>query len=538
MDDKQLLEQVLPLIGGHKNVSRTDIRPDALYITVKDTGMVDRDALETLEGVEAAELSRSRVTLWIQVQDKKDYKEKTKMDYEKMGQEILTAVGGKENVSALVHCATRLRFNLVDDDKADQKAVEAVKGVMGVRLQGGQFQVIIGQDVSHPYNVIMKICGLNDTSASAPSAGEEKKKKGNPINSVMDILAGIFTPLLPAIIGGGMITVVYTLLTMLNIISADSNTAIFLEFLGNAPIYFMPIMAAYTAAQKFNCNPFLAMGLAGAMLHPTFSGIVTAGESFSILGIAVMLATYSANALPVILAVWVMSYFDKFFNKYVPKMIRIFIAPLLTLLCGAIVGFIVVGPLGTVIAQQLTKVFQLMIDHVGWLVVTMWGAFSPLLVMTGMHYTLGGLFGTMYYMVGYEGAMMPGMLVSNVAQGAAALAVFFASKDPDTKALGASAGLTGLMGITEPALYGVNLRYKKPLIAAMIGGGAGGLFAGITSVKAYVMASPGLISLPIFIGGGSMNGFICACIAAVIAIVVSFVISFILMKAELSKIEK
>lgn len=152
-----------------------------------------------------------------------------------------------------------------------------------------------------------------------------------------------------------------------------------------------------------------------------------------------------------------------------------------------------------------------------------------------MHYTLGSLFSTMYYMVGYEGAMMPGMLVSNVAQGAAALAVRFASKDEDTKALALSAGVTGLMGITEPALYGVNLRYKKPLYAAMIGGGVGGLICGLFGVKAYVMASPGLISLPIFIGGDSMTGFIWACIGAAVSIVVAFVASYVMMKAEFKK---
>lgn len=532
MNQEQFMERIMPFVGGKSNISRVDTRVDALHITVKDIGVTDLDALKETEGVGAVELSRSRITLRMEGQHNK---EGNKMDYQKMGQEILDAVGGKENVSALGHCATRLRFNLVDDDKADTEKVEAIKGVMGVRNQGGQYQVIIGQDVGHPYNVLMKLCDLND-GASAP-AGETKKKSGNVINNVMDTLAGIFTPLLPAIIGGGMITVLYTLLTMLNVISAESDLAVFLKFLGDAPIYFMPMMAAYTASKKFNCNPFLAMALAGAMLHPTFSGLVAAGESFRVLGLPVMLATYSANALPVILAVWVMSYFDRFFDKYIPKMIRIFVAPLLTLLCSAIIAFVVVGPLGTIIAQQLTKVFTVMMEHAGWLVVTIWGAFSPLLVMTGMHYTLGGLFGTMYYMVGYEGAMMPGMLVSNVAQGAASLAVAFASKDSETKALASSAGLTGLMGITEPALYGVNLRYKKPLLAAMIGGGVGGLFAGLTSVRAYVMASPGLISLPIFIGGESMNGFYCGCIAAVLSIVVSFAVSFVLMRAELKKTE-
>lgn len=531
MADKDILQSVYPHIGGQENISRTIPRENILYVMLKDAGAVDLDSVRQTEGIEAAELERGRLALHLAGQEEKE--NTMAQDYQKMGEAILEAVGGKENITALTHCATRLRFNLADDSKADEAKVKAVKGVMGVRNQGGQFQVIIGQDVSFPYDVIMKICKLEQTKNDASAANDGKKKK--PLDVVMDTLAGIFTPVLPAVIGGGMITVVYTLLTLSGLVSAESNLGVFLNFLGNAPMYFMPIMVAYTAAQKFGSNPFLAMALAAAMMHPTFQSIVTSGESFHILGLPVMLVTYSSNPLPIILSVWAMSYFDKFFNKHISKVVRIFVAPLLTLLCGSVLAFVVIGPLGTIVANGLTVVFSAMIDHAGWLVTAIWGAFSPILVMTGMHYTLGSLFSTMYYMVGYEGAMMPGMLVSNVAQGAAALAVRFASKDEDTKALALSAGVTGLMGITEPALYGVNLRYKKPLYAAMIGGGVGGLICGLFGVKAYVMASPGLISLPIFIGGDSMTGFIWACIGAAVSIVVAFVASYVMMKAEFKK---
>ena len=506
MADKDILQSVYPHIGGQENISRTIPRKNILYVMLKDAGAVDLDSVRQTEGIEAAELERGRLALHLAGQEEKE--NTMAQDYQKMGEAILEAVGGKENITALTHCATRLRFNLADDSKADEAKVKAVKGVMGVRNQGGQFQVIIGQDVSFPYDVIMKICKLDANKNDASAANDGKKKK--PLDVVMDTLAGIFTPVLPAVIGGGMVTVVYTLLTLSGLVSAESNLGVFLNFLGNAPMYFMPIMVAYTAAQKFGSNPFLAMALAAAMMHPTFQSIVASGESFHILGLPVMLVTYSNNALPIILSVWAMSYFDKFFNKHISKVVRIFVAPLLTLLCGSVLAFVVIGPLGMIVANGLTVVFSAMIDHAGWLVTAIWGAFSPILVMTGM-------------------------LVSNVAQGAAALAVRFASKDEDTKALALSAGVTGLMGITEPALYGVNLRYKKPLYAAMIGGGVGGLICGLFGVKAYVMASPGLISLPIFIGGDSMTGFIWACIGAAVSIVVAFVASYVMMKAEFKK---
>ncbi len=529
MISDELLQSIYPKIGGKENVSREVTRGNVLYLTVKDIGAVDLEAVQQMEGVAAAELSRGRLTVRLEGD-----KEENSMaqDYQKMGEAILEAVGGKENVTALTHCATRLRFNLADDSKADEAKVKAVKGVVGVRNQGGQFQVIIGQDVSFPYDVIMKICKLDETASSDKKP--EGQKKGW-FNAVLDALAGIFTPILPAIIAGGMLSVVYTLLTLSGLVSAESDLGVFLNFLGNAPMYFMPIMVAYTAAKKFGSNPFLAMALAGAMMHPTFISIVAAREPFHIFGLPVMLVNYTNNPVPIILSVWAMSYFDKFFNKYIPKVVRIFIAPLLTLFCGAVIAFVAVGPLGTIIVKGLTAVFSVMQQYAGWLVTAIWGAFSPLLVMTGMHYALGSLFGLNFYVNGYESAMMPGMLVSNAAQGAAALATCLASKNEDTKALTLSAGVSGLMGITEPALYGVSLRYKKPLYAAMIGGGIGGLICGLGGAKCYVMGTSGLLALPGYIGEGSMSGFIWVCIGAVVAMVVAFIASYIMMKAEFKK---
>lgn len=319
MADKDILQSVYPHIGGQENISRTIPRENILYVMLKDAGAVDLDSVRQTEGIEAAELERGRLALHLAGQEEKE--NTMAQDYQKMGEAILEAVGGKENITALTHCATRLRFNLADDSKADEAKVKAVKGVMGVRNQGGQFQVIIGQDVSFPYDVIMKICKLDANKNDASAANDGKKKK--PLDVVMDTLAGIFTPVLPAVIGGGMITVVYTLLTLSGLVSAESNLGVFLNFLGNAPMYFMPIMVAYTAAQKFGSNPFLAMALAAAMMHPTFQSIVASGESFHILGLPVMLVTYSSNPLPIILSVWAMSYFDKFFNKHIHDSYRI-----------------------------------------------------------------------------------------------------------------------------------------------------------------------------------------------------------------------
>jgi PTS system beta-glucosides-specific IIC component len=276
------------------------------------------------------------------------------------------------------------------------------------------------------------------------------------------------------------------------------------------------------------------MMLGGILLHPTFISMVNTsketGEAIRFLMLPITNASYSSSVLPIILIVWFMSYIEPIADRVSPKAIKFFSKPLITILITGTVGLIVIGPIGYVISNFIAAGVHLLNSYVSWLVPVLVGTFTPLLVMTGTHYGLIPIGINNRMTTGFDTLIYPGMLGSNVAQGGAALAVAFKSKKAEVKQLASSAGLTAVFGITEPALYGVNLRFKTPLYAAMAGGGAGGLFMGIFKVKNYSGGSPGFLTLPSYIGGDSLSSFYFACIGAAISVVTAFIISFALYK--------
>lgn len=449
-------------------------------------------------------------------------------DYKKLAATILELVGGETNVSNVTHCATRLRFNLKDDKVAQTDKLKNTTGVMGVVNQGGQYQVIIGSDVQSVYREIMELGSFEGKAASQ----EGPKEKKNPVVRVLDTIAGIFTPIIPAITGAGMLKAVMALLVTFKVITTTSQTYQFLNFFADAAFYFLPFLIANSAAKKFKCNPYMAMSIAGVLMHPNFVNMVNAakeaGEGLKFIGLPVTLASYSSTVIPIILSVWFMSFIEPIADKISPKPVKFFTKPLLTLLVTAPVAIIVLGPLGNIIGDGIAAGINWLNAVVPWLVPLIVGTFSPLLVMTGMHYGLIPIGINNIATAGFDTVVGPGMLGSNIAQGGASLAVACRTKNSEVRQLATSAGITAVCGITEPAMYGVSLRFKKPLIAAMIGGGVSGLFLGITHVGRYTSGSPGLLALPGYIGTDGFRNITFACIGAAIAFIVSFVISFIL----------
>ncbi len=439
------------------------------------------------------------------------------MKYEELSKSILMFVGGKNNIAHLTNCATRLRFNLKDHKKADIPALKKVEGVVDVLEKGGQLQLIIGTDVANVCAAIKKIAGLTDDNQSA---GQDNKKI---LDKILDTVAGIFTPILPAITGAGMLKAFLIIFSMIGVISSDSQTYAALEFISDAAFYFLPVMLAYTSAVKFQCNPFVAISIAGVLLHPSFSGIVAAGENFSMFGLPVALNSYSSSVLPIILVVWFMSYVQKFFDKISPKFIKFFSVPLMTLLVTAPVALILIAPLGGFVGTGLAAVIEWLDGVASWIVPTVIGATFPLLVMTGMHYSLLPVSLNQLALTGTETVFAAGALAPNIGQGAAALCVGLKAKNKKLKSIGYSAGLTAIMGITEPAMYGVNIKLKKPFIAVLIGGAAGGFYAGITGIHTEALITPGLTTLLTYASVGSRN-----IINAVITVVISFVVTFTL----------
>lgn len=443
------------------------------------------------------------------------------MNFEKITEDILKNIGGESNINSLTHCATRLRFNLKDFTKANEEELKKISGILGVVNKGGQLQIVIGNEVSSAYKSIMGKVNIKDVK----NDNENLEKKGF-INNILDTIAGVFSPILAAIVGAGLLKAVLSILVLFGV-NQEGNTYYFLNFISDSALYFLPIMLAYTSAVKFKCNPFISMAIAGAMIHPNYIALITDPYNLNFtyfLGLPVTLATYSSSVIPVLLTTYLLSKVEVVLEKFIPKMIKFFLKPLLCLLIVTPIAFIVLGPIGFIVGTGISTVLNTINNYAGWLVPTIMGVFAPLLVMTGMHYALVPFMMQSISTFGYETIAAPGQLGSNVGQGAAALCVALKTKNKELKQLAFSSGVTAVLGVTEPAMYGVNLKLKKPLYAVMIGGGVSGLYAGITGVKCFSFCSAGLLALPVFIGNGGISNVINAFISMVIGFVVTFII--------------
>ncbi|HHT7641167.1 beta-glucoside-specific PTS transporter subunit IIABC [Streptococcus suis] len=443
------------------------------------------------------------------------------MKYKNTALAILEAVGGEKNVLRATHCVTRLRLELKDENIVSDERVKSISGVLGIMKKNGQYQIILGNDVANYYKEFTALGKFDSDSV-------QQVKKANVLEQVIEYIAGSMTPLIPAMLGGGMIKVLVIVLPMLGLLKADSQSISFLAFFGDAPYHFMPIFLAYSASQKLKVTPALAMSVAGILLHPNFVQMVSSGDPLHFLGAPVTPASYGSSVIPILIMVWLMKYIEAVFNKVTPAVTKSFLQPTLVLLVSGFIALVLVGPLGVILGEGLSQLVEQMHGVAGWLTLAVLGAIMPFIVMTGMHWAFAPIF-LAASIATPDVLILPAMLGSNLAQGAASMAVAFKSKNSNTKQIAFAAGFSALFaGVTEPALYGVTLKYKKPLYAAMIGGGLAGLFVGLTGVKAYLFAVPSLIALPQFIYSEAASNITNAMIAAAISIIVTFILAYFL----------
>ncbi|MGU7918911.1 beta-glucoside-specific PTS transporter subunit IIABC [Streptococcus suis] len=443
------------------------------------------------------------------------------MKYKNTALAILEAVGGEKNVLCATHCVTRLRLELKDENIVSDERVKSISGVIGIMKKNGQYQIILGNDVANYYKEFTALGKFDSDSV-------QQVKKANVLEQVIEYIAGSMTPLIPAMLGGGMIKVLVIVLPMLGLLKADSQSISFLAFFGDAPYHFMPIFLAYSASQKLKVTPALAMSVAGILLHPNFVQMVSSGDPLHFLGAPVTPASYGSSVIPILIMVWLMKYIEAVFNKVTPAVTKSFLQPTLVLLVSGFIALVLVGPLGVIVGEGLSQLVEQMHGVAGWLTLAVLGAIMPFIVMTGMHWAFAPIF-LAASIATPDVLILPAMLGSNLAQGAASMAVAFKSKNSNTKQIAFAAGFSALFaGVTEPALYGVTLKYKKPLYAAMIGGGLAGLFVGLTGVKAYLFAVPSLIALPQFIYSEAASNITNAMIAAAISIIVTFILAYFL----------
>jgi PTS system beta-glucosides-specific IIC component len=449
------------------------------------------------------------------------------MDKQQLSKDILKLVGGEENIDQVTHCMTRLRFNLNDNKKADKATLKNTPGVMGVMENGGQFQVIIGNDVPVVYNALVgNMSKSPNADAGSAGASTGEKKKRNPVSALFDFISGIFTPILPAITGAGMIKGIVAILVAVGWLSDTSSTYIILSAIGDGAFYFLPIILAISAARKLGSNMYIAAALAAGIMHPTITALLANGDT-TFVGIKVIAATYSSTVIPIILAIWIASYVEKAVDRVTHASLKLLIVPTVTLLIMVPLTLMTVGPLGTVLGNGLSGGISWLFDNMSIFASILIGGTMSLLIITGMHYALLPIIVGSMTSLGYD-FIIPLMFAANLAQGGAAFGVGLRSKNAKTKSLAYSTGLTAIMGITEPAMYGINMKFKKPFIAALIGGAVAGGFMGIVNVKAYVLTGlVGLPSIAAFISP-AISTLIYALVGGVIAIIAAAILTYIL----------
>ncbi|MEK3921088.1 beta-glucoside-specific PTS transporter subunit IIABC [Paenibacillus sp. FSL K6-2393] len=448
------------------------------------------------------------------------------MNHRELSKEIIRLTGGQENITQAWHCITRLRFNVREQNKVQLEQIKALDGVLGAQFQNDQFQVVIGNQVAAVYEQIedqMKHSGISKPETDAP------RSKG--INAVLDTISGIFTPILPAIVGTGMLKGILALLVTLGAIQEKSGEYQVLSSIANAAFYFLPFLLALSSARKFKVNEYIALTLAGTLLYPTILNAYLANqlEPIRFLSLPVSIVNYTQSVIPIILGVWLLSYVHRWVDRFIPGPVKVIFTSMIVLVITVPILLIAIGPLGNYMGIYLEMGTSWLFAHSGPLTGIILGGLMPLIVMTGMHYAFFP--GTLQNLskLGYDVLLLPINLITNMSQAGAVTAVFLKTKDKKMKSIALSSGISALLGITEPALYGVTLKLKKPFYASLIGGAAGGGFITAVGLKCFGFAVPGLLSLPLYIGpNGGMSNFWYALIGIGISFSVSFVVTLLL----------
>lgn len=455
------------------------------------------------------------------------------MDYKRTASEVLKHVGGKENVAHFEHCSTRLRFSLKDDNKADVPTLESLEGVMAVKM-GSQCQVVIGNDVIEVYDEVVKLLGPSfageEEEAQQTNKPAEKKKWGAVF---LDFLTGVFGPLIPAIAGGGVLKSLLLLLSVMGWMDSSGQTYKILFLVGDAPLYFLPLLVAITTANKLKVNTLVALSAVGALLLPNMGAMLTEGAE--LFGLSVRPIAYPYQVFPAILTVLLYAQVEKLFTKISPKVIRVFFVPMMSLLITVPISLLLLGPIGYTLGEGFTKVILAVFGTVGWVAVALLAAVLPFLVSVGMHKALLPYAINALSAGGRELLYMPASLAHNIAESGACFAVAIRTRDRRLRATSISAGISALFGITEPALYGVTLQHKKVLWSVMAGALVGGAFVGIVGLQAFVAVGPGLASLSMFISEELPRNIWNAVIGLSIAFAVSFIVALLIFKDSADK---
>ncbi|WP_338201246.1 beta-glucoside-specific PTS transporter subunit IIABC [Lactobacillus rizhaonensis] len=406
---------------------------------------------------------------------------------------IIKDVGGVDNIQRMTHCMTRLRFNLADDKKADLDAISKINGVLNTQFQNSQLQIVIGPAVADWYDEISNLTGIGQEESQETDV---KEKKGF-FSKLLEIFSNVFLPVIPAIAGAGMMKAILGLLSSFSLISQKSDSYIILNLMADATFYFLPFLLAISAAKLFKTNAILSAVLAGALLYPSLINNVGKISNYHFLGLPIPVINYSASVLPIILSVWIMSYLYRFVDKHMPDMLKVIFVPTVVLIIMIPIELIAIGPLGNYLGSILSAASMKLFSFSGALAGAILGGLRPLLVMTGMHQALTPIVFQNFASKGYD-VLMPTMLVSTFAQATGVLTMAFKTRSKKEKSVIYASGISAILGITEPALYGVIVKYKRVLLSVCIGGGLGAAYVSAMGYHLGSFTPSNILSLAVY----------------------------------------
>lgn len=557
-----LLDQLLPLVGGEANVVSTTRRGSRISMTLKDESLADPAALTALPFAASVSLRNGRLRLELTEQA---YEQREKENwlmaskYDGLARIIIQNVGGKSNIISVAHCITRLRFKLKDESKANKEVLESTDGVIKVMQAGGQYQVVIGNQVNDVYDAVLEVGHLNAAGAvdedgnAVDDGGSESGGKKSPVSMLIDVISGTLQPTLGVLAATGIIKGLLALFDFIGLIPSTSGTYQVWYAMADGFFYFLPIILGYTAAKKFKINEFIGMAIGIALCYPNMVnstagevlGTVFSGTAFEMsyyqtfLGIPVIMPAsgYTSSVVPIILAVAIAAPIEHWLKKVIPDVIKLFVVPFVTLVIMVPLTYLVIGPVASILCSILSLIFNAIysIPVVGGIIGgILIGAFWQVLVIFGLHWGLVPLAMINYGLMGYDTFLSPYFCVS-FAQTFVVLAIILKTKNEKTKKVAIPAFISGIFGVTEPAIYGVTLPKKKPFVYSCIAGAIGGAFTGFMNTRSYSIGGLGLFGLPSFIdttGDMGITNMIYIIIAILIASVVGFALTYTLYKDE------
>lgn len=559
--EQAVLAQLLPLVGGETNVVSTTRRGSRISMMLKDESLADPAALAALPFAASVRLQNGRLRLELTEQayegrEKENWLMASK--YDGLARIIIQNVGGKSNIISVAHCITRLRFKLKDESKANKEVLESTDGVIKVMQAGGQYQVVIGNQVNDVYDAVLEVghltaAGAVDEDGNAVEEDNAGGGKKSPVSMLIDVISGTLQPTLGVLAATGIIKGLLALFDFIGLIPSTSGTYQVWYAVADGFFYFLPIILGYTAAKKFKINEFIGMAIGIALCYPAMVnstagevlGTVFGGTAFEMsyyqtfMGIPVIMPAsgYTSSVVPIILAVAIAAPIEHWLKKVIPDVIKLFVVPFVTLVIMVPLTYLVIGPVASILCSILSLVFNAIynIPVVGGIIGgILIGAFWQVLVIFGLHWGLVPLAMINYGLMGYDTFLSPYFCVS-FAQTFVVLAIILKTKNEKTKKVAIPAFISGIFGVTEPAIYGVTLPKKKPFIYSCIAGAIGGAFTGFMNTRSYSIGGLGLFGLPSFIdttGDMGITNMIYIIIAILIASAVGFGLTYALYKDE------